>query len=139
MTKRVSSLLLLGLLAITNAYLLSHPNIVGKLGILLYQHYYIKTFPRALLTVSLVLLGVIIISEAVVRWAQPGKAKMLLGGFMGLSVAFLWYVHHTFSTVTYRMTGKSFIYGAYLLPVIMTGIFGWYLIKLLLGSGQKEC
>ena len=54
MSLRLSSFLLLLVLSITDAYLLAHPNLVGRLGILLYKHSYIKTFPRALLTVLLV-------------------------------------------------------------------------------------
>jgi hypothetical protein len=50
MNKSLTSLLLLVVLGITDAYLLSHPNLIGKLGIFIYKHDYLKTFPRALAT-----------------------------------------------------------------------------------------
>lgn len=52
MNKKLSSILLLIVLSITDAYLLAHPNLIGRLGVLIYKHSYIKNFPRAVVTVG---------------------------------------------------------------------------------------
>lgn len=131
MNKNLTSALLLVVLGITDAYLLSHPNLIGKLGILIYKHDYLKTFPRALITVSLVIGVSIALCEIIKRGT---KHRTAIGLFMALMVAGLGlfiYVYTTFSSISYSMTGKSFIYGAHLLPVIMIGIFGRYFVTTL--------
>lgn len=126
---KLSSILLLIALSITDAYLLAHPNLVGKLGILLYKHSYIKTFPRALVTVVLVVGISLLISELLYRFVSRKKA--LISYLILLSVSLFWfvYVYATFSSFSYRITGKAFIYGAHLLPVILIGLFGRYFVK----------
>lgn len=126
---KLSSILLLIALSITDAYLLAHPNLVGKLGILLYKHSYIKTFPRALVTVILVVGISLLISELLYRFVSRKKA--LISYLILLSVSLFWfvYVYATFSSFSYRITGKAFIYGAHLLPVILIGLFGRYFVK----------
>jgi len=129
MNMKLSSILLLIALSITDAYLLAHPNLVGKLGILLYKHSYIKTFPRALVTVILVVGISLLISELLYRFVSRKKA--LISYLILLSVSLFWfvYVYATFSSFSYRITGKAFIYGAHLLPVILIGLFGRYFVK----------
>jgi len=129
MNMKLSSILLLIALSITDAYLLAHPNLVGKLGILLYKHNYIKTFPRALITVVLVVGISLLISELLYRFVSRKKA--LISYLILLSVSLFWfiYVYATFSSFSYRITGKAFIYGAHLLPVILIGLFGRYFVK----------
>ena len=129
MNMKLSSILLLIALSITDAYLLAHPNLVGKLGILLYKHSYIKTFPRALITVVLVVGISLLISELLYRFVSRKKA--LISYLILLSVSLFWfiYVYATFSSFSYRITGKAFIYGAHLLPVILIGLFGRYFVK----------
>ena len=126
---KLSSILLLIALSITDAYLLAHPNLVGKLGILLYKHSYIKTFPRALVTVILVVGISLLISELLYRFVSRKKA--LISYLILLSTSLFWfvYVYATFSSFSYRITGKAFIYGAHLLPVILIGLFGRYFVK----------
>ena len=126
---KLSSILLLIALSITDAYLLAHPNLVGKLGILLYKHSYIKTFPRALVTVILVVGISLLISELLYRFVSRKKA--LISYLILLSISLFWfvYVYATFSSFSYRITGKAFIYGAHLLPVILIGLFGRYFVK----------
>ena len=132
MNKKISSLILLLVLAVTNAYLLAHPNLIGKLGILIYKHSYIKTFPRALVTVLLVIAISVLLCEALYRFAGRRVALLSYTALLFVSAGWFWYIYTTFSTLTYRITGKAFIYGAHLLPVILGGLFGRYLVKMAL-------
>lgn len=132
MNRKWSSLLLLLVLSVTDAYLLAHPNLIGKIGVLVYKHHYIRNFPRALLTVGIVVGITLAISEVVYRLANR---KMAIITYLALTAVWLgWfmYVFVTFSSFTYRITGKAFIYGAHLLPVILTGLNLRYLFKRIL-------
>ena len=129
MNRKLSSMLLLLVLSVTDAYLLAHPNLIGKIGVLVYKHSYIRNFPRALLTVALVVGISILICELVFRFLKRNNA---LAGYLILdAVAIGWfmYVYITFSSFAYRITGKAFIYGAHLLPVILMGVYSRYLVK----------
>ncbi|WP_221392179.1 hypothetical protein [Dyadobacter sp. NIV53] len=129
MNKKMSSLLLLLVLSITDAYLLAHPNLIGRLGVLLYKHSYISNFPRALLTVLLVVVISLITCELTFKYFNRQKMSVLYLVLLFISLAWFGYVYITFSSFSYRITGKAFIYGAHLLPIIMTGLFGRYFIK----------
>jgi hypothetical protein len=129
MNKRLSSLLLLLVLSITDAYLLAHPNLIGRLGVLLYKHTYIKNFPSALLTV-LVVVGIsLLFCEGIYRFVRHKIAAGILLLLMLVAIGWFGYVYNTFSSFAYRITGKAFIYGAHLLPVILLGVFGRYFIR----------
>lgn len=132
MNKKVSSLLLLLILSITDAYLLAHPNLIGKLGILIYKHSYIKNFPHALLTVLIVVILSILICELAFRYLKRNTALILFASLLGFAVFWLVYVYSLFSSFAFRITGKAFIYGAHLLPVILGGMYGRYLIRKML-------
>jgi len=129
MNLKVSSIMLLIVLSITDAYLLAHPNIIGKIGVLVYKHSYIKNFPRALLTVVLVVAISLAISEILYRVLGYKKASIGYGVLLAISVFWFGYVFITFSSFAYRITGKAFVYGAHLLPIILIGLFGRYLVK----------
>lgn len=129
MNKNLTTTLLLVILGITDAYLLSHPNLIGRIGILIYRHDYLKTFPRALATVFLVLGVCLFICEVIRRVRLPRAAIAWYLMFMVLGMALFSYVYVSFSSLTYGLTGKAFIYGAHLLPILMIGIFGRYLIS----------
>ena len=146
MNKKISSLLLLAVLSVTDAYLLAHPNLIGRLGVLVYKHTYIRNFPRALVTVLLVVGMSLLISELAYRFLRRRNAIITYGILLAVTLAWFIYVYQTFSTFSYRITGKAFIYGAHLLPAILLGLFGRYMVKRLLvrepahldlpGSGQ---
>jgi hypothetical protein len=129
MNKKVSSLLLLLVLSITDAYLLAHPNLVGRIGVFVYKHTYIRNFPRALFTVVLVVGISLLICELAYRFLKRKNALILYAALVAVGLAWFIYIYSTFSTFSYRLTGKAFIYGAHLLPVILIGIFSRYLIK----------
>ena len=137
MNKNLTTTLLLVILGVSDAYLLSHPNFIGRIGILIYRHDYLKTFPRALATVFLVLGVCLFICEVIrrVRLPRSAVAWYLMG--MVLGMALFSYVYVSFSSPTYGMTGKAFIYGAHLLPILITGIFGRYLITAIYQSRNQ--
>ena len=117
MNIKLSTVLLLLVLSVTDAYLLAHPNLIGKIGILVYKHSYIKTFPKALITVLLVVGISLLIAELIYRFASYKVSTLSYGLLLSISVFWFGYVFVTFSTFSYRITGKAFIYGAHLLPV----------------------
>jgi hypothetical protein len=129
MNIKLSSVLLLIVLSITDAYLLAHPNLIGKIGVLVYKHSYIKTFPRALITVLIVVGLSLAISELLYRFVGYKKDTFWYGLLLAVSIFWFGYVFITFSSFAYRITGKAFIYGAHLLPIILIGLFGRYLVK----------
>ncbi len=137
MNKNLTTTLLLVILGITDAYLLSHPNLIGRIGILIYRHDYLKTFPRALATVFLVLGSCLFICEVIRRVRLPRAAIAWYLMLMVLGMALFSYVYVSFASLTYGMTGKAFIYGAHLLPILMIGIFGRYLISAIYQSRNQ--
>jgi hypothetical protein len=128
MIKNLTTTLLLVVLAVTDAYLLSHPNLIGRIGVFIYKHDYIKTFPRALVTVLLVIGVSLFLCEVVRRATSPRTALSWYSVLMVLGMALFVYVYLTFSSFSYGLTGKGFIYGAHLLPIILIGLFGRYLV-----------
>lgn len=139
MNRKWSSLLLLLVLSVTDAYLLAHPNLIGKIGVLLYKHHYIRNFPRALLTVGIVVIISLAICELVYRFTRKKTAIVAYVALTAMWLGWFMYVFVTFSSFTYRITGKAFIYGAHLLPVIVAGLNLRYLVKrMLLREGDNN-
>jgi hypothetical protein len=134
MNRNITTTLLLVILSITDAYLLAHPNLIGRIGVFIYKHDYIKTFPRALATVFLVVGVCLLACEIVRRLTTPKAAAGWYLMFMVLGIALFAYVYVSFSSFSYKLTGKGFIYGAHLLPVLLIGLFGRYLIMALFQS-----
>src|SRR5438046_714068 len=60
-------------LIVLDSLLLSRPNFLGKLGLAVYHYNYLRTFPKALLTVSIVLGIAMAICEAIAYFANRGK------------------------------------------------------------------
>lgn len=138
MNKKISSLLLLLILSITDAYLLAHPNLIGRIGILIYKHVYIRNFPRALVTVLIVVGISLLVCELVYKFARRRHATIVYLVMMGVAMGWLAYVFITFSTFSYRITGKAFIYGAHLLPIILLGLYGRYFVKEMLSTNKQN-
>lgn len=114
---------LLIILTITDAFLLSHPNLIGRLGIWFYKYRYLQTFPRALLTVSITMGLAWSLTELTKRRLPARGAALVLALLLVVAVGMLLSVYLKFSGGTYRLTGKSFIYGAHLLPGMLTAVF----------------
>jgi hypothetical protein len=138
MNKKLSSILLLIVLSVTDAYLLAHPNLIGRLGVLIYKHSYIRNFPRALLTVLLTVGVSLLICEGLYRFARQQIAARVFLALLLLAGGWFGYVYSTFSSLAYSITGKSFIYGAHLLPIILFGMFARYFVKVQFGVGRSD-
>lgn len=118
-----SHYLLYLILSVTDAWLLSHPNLIGRVGIWLYKYTYIKTFPRALVFVLLAVGIALIISETVKRFLPVRTGVLVLALMLVISAMIFLNVFIQFSSGTYQYTGKGFIWGAHLLPVVLILIF----------------
>jgi hypothetical protein len=127
---RVRIIFYLFLIALTlfDAVLLRSPNLLGKIGLLIYHYHYLRTFPKALLTVSIVV-GVSAILGELIRMGvqrfllKKFTGKLLLILFMMLSVTLLVKTGIDFSSGTYSQTGIRFRLGACLLPAILLVVF----------------
>jgi hypothetical protein len=132
MNSRLNFYLFIAALIILDAVLIRSPNLLGKIGLLIYKYHYLRTFPKALLTVSLVI-GVATIFSETIRFAVKKKVLKNLAGkvlfflLTALSVALAIKVGLDFSSGSYEHTGLRFRSGAYLLPVILVVVFmyGW--------------
>jgi uncharacterized membrane protein len=114
---------LIGLLTGLDAFLISNPNLLGKLGFIIYKYNYLRTFPHALLTVSIVVGAIILITEVLVliakRQAPPKKLTGLFVVIIVLLIGVLVKTELDFQNWSYNHTGYKLRYGAYLLPVIL--------------------
>lgn len=132
MKSRLNFYLFITALVILDAVLIRSPNLLGKIGLLVYKYHYLRTFPKALLTVSLVV-GVATVFSETIRFAVKKQViKNLVGKLLfflltSLSVALAIKVGLDFSSGSYAQTGLRFRSGAYLLPVILVVVFayGW--------------
>jgi hypothetical protein len=128
MRSRLTFYLFVIALVVLDAVLIRSPNLLGKIGLLIYKYHYLRTFPKALLTISLVV-GVCAIIAEVVRFIVRKElvkrltGKVLLFLLTVLSVALLVKVGLDFSSGTYSQTGLRFRMGAYLLPAILVIMF----------------
>lgn len=110
-------------LAVTDAWLLSHPNLIGRVGIWLYRYSYIKNFPRAVVFVLLAVVFSILMSELIKKFFPVRTAVLLLALLLVIASMAFMNVFIQFSSGTYQFTGKAFIWGAHLLPFILILIF----------------
>jgi len=122
-------------LAIVDAFLLSKPNLLGKIGLIIYKYHYLRTFPRTLLTVAIVVVISFGIAEGIGLLVKRGVLKRVLGvvtllSLVALSFAALVKTGLDFSTWTYSHTGLRFRFGAYLLPTLLIILFTYALVKL---------
>jgi len=119
-------------LIILNGFLLSKPNLLGKIGLIVFKYYYLRSFPRTLLTVVVVcalgaglmeLFSFLVSRRIIAR--TIGTA--MFGLFVALSFAQLVKTGIDFSAWTYSHTGLRFRLGAFMLPTLVILIFtyGW--------------
>ena len=133
--KRLPFYLTIAVLAVLDSLLLSSPNLLGKMGLLIYKFHYLRTFPRALLTVVIVVSIAIFISEVIrtlVRKRMLGRSKGALSllAMIAACGAIIYKTVLDFSRWTVSHTGLRFKYGAYLLPVVLLLIFVYALVSL---------
>lgn len=128
--------LILALLSIIDALLISKPNFLGKLGLWLFKYSYLRTFPRALVTVSIVVGAALLLSEIVLfinrrKVISKGVGLMVSLVFVLASGGILFKIFHDFSKGIYSHTGAYFRYGVFLLPSILILIFTIALIRMI--------
>jgi hypothetical protein len=105
-------------------------NLLGKIGLIIYKYHYLRTFPKTLITVSLVVVVAVALAEAVrffVRrgtWKRP-VGQVVLSLFLLAAVAMLVKTAVDFTAWSYSHTGLRFRLGAYLLPAILAVVFGY--------------
>jgi len=125
---RLTFYLFIAALVVLDAVLLRSPNLLGKIGLMVYKYHYLRTFPKALLTVSLVVGVAILIAEAIRFLVKKESIKRVTGRvilFLLLAgcVAILVKTGLDFMAWSYSHTGLRFRIGAYLLPSILVVVF----------------
>ncbi len=126
---RNSSLyIFLTVLVVLDAWLLAHPNIVGKAGIFFFDYGAIETFPKALGTISLVVVITALMAWGIRQLSQP----LSIGITVALLVGAIYYLFQSFTqynTGIYKLTGAGFRAGAILLPGLVVLVLGESLLK----------
>ncbi|MFM7853701.1 MAG: hypothetical protein ACKO96_17700, partial [Flammeovirgaceae bacterium] len=74
---RVLYFIIIALLSIIDALLISKPNFLGKLGLWIFKYSYLRTFPRALITVSIVVCGALLLSELITGLGKRKNKKIV--------------------------------------------------------------
>lgn len=126
--RNLSLYIFLAVLIALDAWLLAHPNIIGKAGIFFFDYGAIETFPKALGTVSLVVVGVALIAWGIRQLSQP----LSIGITVALLVGAIYYLFQSFTqynTGIYKLTGAGFRAGAILLPGLVVLILGESLLR----------
>lgn len=136
MKARINYYLFLTALVVLDAVLLRSPNLLGKIGLIIYRYHYLRTFPKALLTVALVV-GVASILAEVIRFTvrndvmKQTMGKVILFLFIVASAVILIKTAMDFTTWSYSHTGLRFRLGAYLLPAILVLVYtrAWFTLS----------
>jgi hypothetical protein len=115
-------------LTVVDAYLISNPNLLGKLGFIIYKYHYLRTFPKALLTVGIVISIAWIINEILVWVSKKGwifrKTAKSVYTMILVVIVFLWVkTALDFQGWAFSHSGIKLKYGAYLLPIILLIIY----------------
>lgn len=63
MKRKLYFYLVVACLSVINSLLLASPNLLGKIGLLIYHYRFLRTFPRTLLTVSIAVVFAVLIAE----------------------------------------------------------------------------
>ena len=135
MRNRINFYLFLIALVVLDAVLIRSPNLIGKIGLWFYKYHYLRTFPKALLTVFLVVGISMAIAEAVRFLVKKALLRRLAGQVILLILTILSLMLLTraimvFSEGSYSHTGIRFKSGAYLLPAILVAVFVYTWITL---------
>lgn len=135
MKNRAMFYLFIAALIVLDSVLIRSPNLLGKIGLIIYKYSYLRTFPRTLMTVGSVVGMAVIIAE-IIRWMTKRSVLKRVVSISILlilaliSVALLVKTGIDFTAWSYSHTGLRFRIGAYLLPVILTSVFVYALITL---------
>ena len=118
----------LAVLVVLDAWLLAHPNVIGRAGIFFFNYGAIETFPKALGTVALVLVVTALIAWGIRQLKQP----LAIGITLALLVGSTYYLFQSFTqynTGVYKLTGAGFRAGAILLPGLIVLVLGESLLR----------
>jgi small-conductance mechanosensitive channel len=125
-----------------DAYLISNPNLLGKLGFIVYKYSYLRTFPMALLTVSMVVGAIILVTEGLIFIAKRQNSKTSIKKvfivIILLLIGVLVKTELDFQSWSYNHTGYRLRYGAFLLPVILILIVLQGYIRVLRNTSLTE-
>ena len=121
---------IVALLVVLDSMLLSSPNLLGKFGMFIYKAHYLRTFPRTLLTVSVVVMASLVISWVVSKWLKKWMSVVILLVLIGLTIWLFYQTVMEFSHGTLSHIGRKFRYGTYLLPAILLLIFSNAMVSL---------
>lgn len=129
MIRKVSFYWILLTLILVNSWLLSKPNILGKIGLIVYKYHYLRSFPRTLLTVWIVVsiaVLIVLLVQYLIKQGTLSKtvATLTLGAFLISSLLILTKVAIDFTSWSYSHTGLKFRLGAHMLPALLIIIFG---------------
>ena len=135
MRNRINFYLFLIAMIVLDAVLIRSPNLIGKIGLWFYKYHYLRSFPKALLTVFLVVGVSMAIAEAVRFMVKKAVVRRLAGQVILLILTILSLILLTkaimvFSEGSYSHTGIRFKFGAFLLPAILGAVFVYTWITL---------
>ena len=136
MLRKVTFYWILLTLILVDSWLLSKPNILGKIGLIVYKYHYLRSFPRTLLTVWIVVSTSILLVLLVQYLMKQKKltkrvTALILGACVIASVLIMVKVYIDFTAWSYSHSGAKFKYGAYLLPFILVIVFTNGLVQVL--------
>ena len=122
--KHRSFYIILVILVFLDSVLLASPNLIGKLGLWIYKYYYLRTFSRTLVTVSLVCGSFALITFFIHllvdrQLLRRRVARFFLFLLLIVVIGIYARVIIDFSSWSYSHTGWRFKLGAYLLPLIV--------------------
>ncbi len=128
MIRRVSFYWILVTLMLIDSWLLSKPNILGKIGLIIYKYHYLRSFPRTLLTVWIVVsisVLIVLLVQFLLKHEKVSRmiAMVTLGACLLGSLVIMVKVYVDFTSWSYSHSGLKFRYGAYLLPTILMIVF----------------
>jgi hypothetical protein len=117
--RKITYWLIVSFVTLITAWLISKPNLLGKLGLIIYRIHFLKTFPRALATVA----AVVIVVAVSVEWVSSVRSSLLRNGLLLFllmaCVALEVKTHYDFQSWAISHTGKKLRVGAYLLPLLL--------------------
>ena len=126
--KRLTFYFFILVLSTATSALLASPNLLGKVGLLIYKYHYLRTFPKTLVTVLTVTAVVLILCEILFWLASTYKIRKGSAMFWSIillfaAIALTFKVAIDFTSWSYGHTGLRFRIGVHLLPVTLVLIF----------------
>ncbi len=127
---------IISLFSFIDALLLTNPNFLGKLGLWLFKYSYLRTFPRAMVTVLMVVIATLVMSESIVfmarkKWISKSVGIVFTFLFILVCSGLLAKIILDFSKGVYSNTGIYFKIGVHLLPGMLIFIFVASLFRVL--------